>query len=129
MGAVLAEALAYYNYAVVILLMMTGLYIVMGRSNLVKKIIGLTLFQNGIFLFYISLGKVAGGTAPIRAGEAEGVYSNPLPHVLILTAIVVALATTSVALALAVRIREAYGSVEEDDIAALDARALLKDGA
>ncbi|TNF07018.1 MAG: Na+/H+ antiporter subunit C [Gammaproteobacteria bacterium] len=104
-----------YNYWVVILLMMTGFYIVIVQGNLIKKLIGLNLFQTSVFIFYISVGKVAGGTAPIQA-EGVDVYSNPLPHVLILTAIVVGISTTALALALVIRIRNAYGSVEEEEL-------------
>ena len=107
--------LAKYNYWIVIVLMMTGLYVVVARGNLVKKIIGLNVFQTSVFLLYISLGKVTGGTAPILTGKDE-LFSNPLPHVLILTAIVVGIATTSLGLALVVRIREAYDSIEDDEI-------------
>ena len=104
-----------YNYWIVIVLMMIGFYIVIARRNLIKKIIGLNIFQTSVFLLYITMGKVAGGTAPILA---EGVtsYSNPLPHVLILTAIVVGIATTAVGLSLVVRIKEAFGTIEEDEI-------------
>jgi multicomponent Na+:H+ antiporter subunit C len=109
----------HYNYLIVIFLMMTGFYIVISRGNLVKKIIGLNIFQTSVFLLYITMGKVAGGTAPILADGFE-LYSNPLPSVLILTAIVVGVATMAVALALVVRIREAYGTVEEDDIQAME---------
>lgn len=94
---------------------MLGLYIVVSRGNLVKKIVGLNIFQTSVFLLYISLGKVSGGTAPILTGKPE-TFSNPLPHVLILTAIVVGIATTALGLALVVRIRESYGTIEEDDI-------------
>ena len=111
--------LGHFNYWVVMVLMMAGFYTVVARGNLVKKLVGLNIFQTSVFLFYISVGKVAGGTAPIVGSGAE-VYSNPLPHVLILTAIVVGVATTALALALIVRIREAYGSVEEDEIIRLD---------
>ena len=111
---------AHYNYWVVIFLMMAGLYVVVSRGNLVKKIVGLNIFQVSVFLLYISIGKVEGGTAPILTGEPE-VFSNPLPHVLILTAIVVGVATTALGLALVVRIRESYGSIEEDEIQAEDA--------
>ncbi len=111
--------LGLYNYWVVIFLMMTGFYIVVSRGNLIKKVIGLNIFQTSVFLLYITIGKVEGGTAPIVAEGFER-YSNPLPSVLILTAIVVGLATTAVALALVVRIREAYGTVEEDEIHAQD---------
>ena len=115
-------ALGLYNYWVVIFLMMTGFYIVISRGNLIKKVIGLNIFQTSVFLLYISIGKVRGGTAPIL-DDAFTVYSNPLPSVLILTAIVVGVATTSVALALIVRIREAYGTIEEDEIRELDEEA------
>lgn len=108
-----------YNYWVVVLLMMMGFYIVIAQGNLVKKIVGLGLFQTSVFILYISMGKVSGGSPPIY-NEAIQLYSNPLPHVLILTAIVVGVATTAVGLALIVRIREAYGSVEEDEIQAMD---------
>lgn len=104
-----------YNYWVVILLMMVGFYVLIAHGNLVKKLVGLGIFQTSVFVLFISLGKVAGGTAPILA-EGYTSYSNPLPHVLILTAIVVGVATTALGLALAVRIKEAYGSVEEEDI-------------
>ena len=106
---------AHYNYWIVILLMMTGFYIVVSRGNLVKKIVGLNVFQTSVFVLYISIGKLEGGTAPIIA-EGLSAYSNPLPHVLILTAIVVGVATSALGLALVVRIREAYGTIEEDEI-------------
>lgn len=102
-----------FNYWVAIGLMMIGLYIVIAHTNLVKKIIGLNIFQTSVFILYISVGKVTGGTAPILT-ETAAPYSNPLPHVLILTAIVVGVATTALGLALIVRIYEAYGSAEED---------------
>jgi multicomponent Na+:H+ antiporter subunit C len=107
-----------WNYIIVIILMMTGLFIVIARANLIKKLIGLSIFQTSVFLFYISLGKVAGGTAPILDGNSGTLYSNPLPHVLILTAIVVGVATTALGLALILRINEAFGSIEEDEIIA-----------
>ena len=107
-----------WNYIVVIILMMTGLFIVIARANLIKKLIGLSIFQTSVFLFYISLGKVAGGTAPILDGNPGTLYSNPLPHVLILTAIVVGVATTALGLALILRINEAFRSIEEDEIIA-----------
>ena len=107
--------ISHYNYWLIIILMMLGLYIVVSRGNLVKKIVGLNIFQTSVFLLYISLGKVSGGTAPILTGKPE-TFSNPLPHVLILTAIVVGIATTALGLALVVRIRESYGTLEEDDI-------------
>lgn len=104
-----------FNYWVVIILMMTGFYTVIARGNLIKKLIGLNVFQVSVFMLYISMGKVSGGTAPI-VYEGAQIYSNPLPHVLILTAIVVGVATTALALALVVRIKEAYGTIEEDEI-------------
>ncbi|WP_455235022.1 cation:proton antiporter subunit C [Thiogranum longum] len=109
------ELLGLYNYWVVIVLMMIGFYIVIARPNLIKKIIGLFIFQTSVFILFISMAKVEGGTAPIVA-EGITTYSNPLPHVLILTAIVVSVATTALGLALVVRIREAYGTTNEDDI-------------
>jgi multicomponent Na+:H+ antiporter subunit C len=109
------ELLGHYNYWIVIILMMTGFYTVIARPNLIKKIIGLFIFQTSVFILFISMAKVKGGTAPILE-EGISVYSNPLPHVLILTAIVVSLATTALGLALVVRIRDAYGTINEDDI-------------
>ena len=112
--------IGHLNYWFFIVLMMTGLYIVIAKGNLVKKVVGLNIFQTSVFMFYISIGKVIGGTAPIFPVDMkinnDVVYSNPLPHVLILTAIVVGIATTSLALALIVRIREEYGTIEEDEI-------------
>jgi multicomponent Na+:H+ antiporter subunit C len=109
------EFLGHYNYWIVIFLMMTGFYTVISRGNLVKKIVGLNIFQTSVFILYISIGYVTGGAAPILV-EGVALYSNPLPHVLILTAIVVGVATTALGLALVVRIREAYGTVEEEEI-------------
>ena len=121
--------LSHYNYAIYIALMMIGLYAILARGNLVKKIIGLNLLQTAVFLFYISIGKVAGGTAPViwPAGErpadfVNAPYENPVPHVLMLTAIVVGVSVTAVALALIVRIKAAYGTIEEDEIREDDAR-------
>jgi multicomponent Na+:H+ antiporter subunit C len=160
------SVLGHYNYWVFIFLMMVGFYILISRGNLIKKIVGLNVFQTSVFFLYISMGKIFGGTAPILFGEmshggeedhaaesdagteaageaadalagaaqgaadaashaveagADVIYSNPLPHVLILTAIVVGIATTAVALALVVRIHEAYGTIEEDEIHEMDA--------
>jgi multicomponent Na+:H+ antiporter subunit C len=105
----------HYVYWLLFALMMIGLYVVISHGNLVKKLIGLTLFQVGVFLFFISLGKVDGGSAPIISADVE-TYSHPLPQVLILTAIVVGVATLAVGLALAVRIFEAYGTIEEEEV-------------
>lgn len=110
----------HYNYWMVIILMMIGLYITISRGNLIKKIVGLNIFQSSVFMLYISMGKVTGGTAPILTGNPDEVYSNPLPHVLILTAIVVGISTTALALALVVRIREAFGTIEEDEILTIE---------
>ena len=117
------EFLGLYNYWIVVVLMMTGFYIVIANRNLMKKLIGLGIFQTSVFLLYITMGKIAGGTAPI-AEEGVALYSNPLPHVLILTAIVVGIATTAVGLSLVVRIKEAYGTIEEDEIQAADSGML-----
>ncbi len=102
------------GYATVVLLL-TGLYIVLAYDNLIKRLIGLSIFQSAIFVFYISMGKLLDGTAPILA-EGLSSYSHPLPHVLILTAIVVGIATLALGLALVVRIQEAYDSIDEDQI-------------
>ncbi len=107
--------LGLFNDWVVIVLMMIGFYIVIAHGNLIKKIVGLTIFQTSVFIFYISMAKVDQGTAPILV-EGVNQYSNPLPHVLILTAIVVGIATTALGLAITVRIKEVYGSIEEEDI-------------
>lgn len=109
-------------YWIVVVLMMSGLYIVVAQNNLVKKIVGLNVFQVSVFLLYITLGKVKGGTAPILA-DGITAYSNPLPHVLILTAIVVGVATTALGLALVVRIKEAYKTIEDDEILAQESDA------
>ncbi|CAG1019016.1 partial NADH-quinone oxidoreductase subunit K, partial [Burkholderiaceae bacterium] len=103
------------DYWAMIFLAMAGLFIVIARGNLIKKLVGLGIFQTSVYLLYVAPGKIVGGTAPI-VSEAFQVYSNPLPHVLILTAIVVGVATLALGLALVVRIREAYDSIEEDDI-------------
>ena len=115
----LQAILDHYNYWIAILLMMIGLYTVVARGNLVKKLVGLNIFQTSVFLLYITMGKVTGGTAPIL-DDRFTVYSNPLPHVLILTAIVVGVATTALGLALVVRIRESYGTIEEEELDLLD---------
>ena len=147
----MSDLFGHFNYAVIIVLMMLGLYVVFAARNLIKKLVGLSVFQTSVFLFYISIGKVSGGQPPIlvddhggdAAGHAaadivqvaaagkdaavhavhhapEAIYSNPLPHVLILTAIVVGVATLAIGLALTVRIREVYGTIEEDEIARID---------
>ena len=116
--------LGHLNYWLFIVLMMIGLFIVMTRGNLIKKIVGLNIFQTSVFMFYISIGKVSGGTAPIFPQDMNidpsTLYSNPIPHVLILTAIVVGIATTSLGLALIVRIREAYGTIEDEEITLIE---------
>jgi len=107
---------SHYNYWMTVILMMIGLYVVVSRGNLVKKIVGLNLFQTSVFMLYISMAKILGGTAPILTDNPNEVYSNPLPHVLILTAIVVGVATTALGLALIIRIRESFDTIEEDEI-------------
>lgn len=110
---------ALYNYWMVIVLMMIGLYIILTQRNLVKKIIGLNIFQTAIYFFFVSVGKIAGGSPPILS-ESPPPYSNPLPHVLILTAIIVGVATMALALGLVVRINEAYGCIDEHELAGRD---------
>jgi multicomponent Na+:H+ antiporter subunit C len=107
--------LGHFAYWITIFLMVAGMYILIARGNLLKKLIGLAILQSSVYLLYIAPGKLIGGTAPIVAPQFT-VYPNPLPHVLILTAIVVGVATLALGLALVVRIREAYGSIEEDEI-------------
>jgi len=121
---VLETVLGLYNYWIVIVLMMAGFYTVIARGNLAKKVIGLNIFQTSVFLLYITMGYVEGGTAPI-VDTADGgavLYTNPVPSVLILTAIVVGVATTALGLALAVRIRETFGTLEEDEILEIEDR-------
>lgn len=146
-------ALGLFNYWAVIVLMMVGFYTLISRDNLVKKLIGLNIFQTSVIMMYVSFGKITGGTAPILiesgdhaadaadhgeagAGEVvaevvadaahaasqapEVLYSDPIPHVLMLTAIVVGVATLALGLSLVVRINEAYGTIEEDEIARMD---------
>lgn len=113
------QVLDHYNYWICIGLMLVGFYGIMAKTNLVKKAIALGLFQTGIFVFYISIGKIDGATAPVTAA-GETLYSNPLPHALILTAIVVSISTLAVALAIIVNIRERFGTVDEHDIHQLE---------
>lgn len=115
------QLLGFYHYWVFAVLLMTGLYVVIARTNLMKKLIGLAMFQSAVFLLYIAMNKVDGGTAPIVVdGARDQIYSNPLPQVLILTAIVVGIATLALGLALVVRINEAYGTIEEDELCEQD---------
>jgi multicomponent Na+:H+ antiporter subunit C len=109
------RAFGGFSYFITVFLIVAGLYVMIARTNLIKKLVGLSIFQTAVYLLYIAPGKLVGGTAPILA-ESFRVYSNPLPHVLILTAIVVGIATMALGLALVVRINEAYGSIEEDEI-------------
>jgi multicomponent Na+:H+ antiporter subunit C len=111
----LPGVIGHFSYFVTMFLLVAGLFIVIARGNLIKKLVGLGIFQTSVYLLYIAPGKLIGGTAPILS-DAFTVYSNPIPHVLILTAIVVGVATLALGLALVVRIREAYGTIEEDDI-------------
>ena len=116
MNDVMQSLLGQWNYYLVITLMMIGFYAVIARGNMVKKMVGLNIFQTSVFMLYISMGKVSNGTAPILTGDSSTVYSNPLPHVLILTAIVVGVATTAVGYALIIRIQESFGTIEDDEI-------------
>ncbi len=113
--------LGLYNYWVFAVLLMIGFYAVVAKTNLVKKLIGLSLFQAAVFLLYITMGKITGGTAPIlQKGVSDALFSNPLPQVLILTAIVVGISTTALGLGVIVRIQEEYGSIDEKDIQEID---------
>lgn len=117
------ELLGLYHYWVFAVLLMIGFYAVIAKSNLIKKLIGLSIFQSAVFLLYITMGKVDGGTAPIvQAGVESPIFSNPLPQVLILTAIVVGISTTALGLGIVVRIKEEYDSIEEHDIQEIDRR-------
>lgn len=115
------EWFGLYNYWVFAVVLMIGFYAVIAKGNLVKKLIGLSIFQSAVFLLYITMDKVEGGTAPIiEPGVSDQIYSNPLPQVLILTAIVVGISTTALGLAVVVRIKETYGTIEEHEIQAQD---------
>ena len=124
MNETLALIVGKYNYWIYIILMMVGLFAVIVKKNLVKKIIGMNIFQTSIILFYVSIGSKQGATIPIIThghGDASHAvhsveYINPLPHVLMLTAIVVSVATLGVALALAMKVYSQYGTLEEDEI-------------
>ncbi|MBW1699053.1 MAG: cation:proton antiporter subunit C [Deltaproteobacteria bacterium] len=124
MADIIPFLMSKYNYWIYISLMMIGLYAMITKNNLVKKIIGMNILQTAIILFYISIGAKKGATIPIIShghhSESSVVhavdYINPLPHVLMLTAIVVAVATLGVALALALKIYQKYNSLEEDEI-------------
>ena len=116
----ISSTIGIWNYWIVFFLMMIGLFLVIGRKNFLKKIVGLTIFQTSVFLLYITFGKIKGGTPPILNESIDSIYSNPLPHVLILTAIVVGVATTALGLSLVLRINKEYGSIGEDDISAQD---------
>ncbi len=123
------EVLGYFNYWVFAVVLMIGLYAVIARGNLIKKLLGLSIFQSAVFLMYITMDKVEGGTAPIiQPGVTDQLYSNPLPQVLILTAIVVGVSTTALGLAIVVRIKEAYGTIEEEEILEADTRQTCQDG-
>jgi multicomponent Na+:H+ antiporter subunit C len=115
------EVFGLFNYWVFAILLTTGLYALIAKTNLVKKMIGLAMFQSAVFLLYITMDKVEGGTAPILRNDVpDQIYSNPLPQVLILTAIVVGIATLALGLSIVVRIYEAYGTIEEDEAAKMD---------
>ena len=124
----MSGVIGLFNYWAIVVLMMVGFYTLIARGNLVKKLIGLNIFQTSVIMMYVSFGKITGGTAPIliEGGDhgseaAEHVlYSNPIPHVLMLTAIVVGVATLALGLSLVVRIKEAYGTIDEDEITAKD---------
>jgi multicomponent Na+:H+ antiporter subunit C len=113
--------LELYHYWVFAALLMIGFYAVIAKLNLIKKLIGLSLFQAAVFLLYIAMGKVEGGTAPIFTDSTtEQLYSNPLPQVLILTAIVVGISTLALGLGIVVRIKEEYDTIEENEIQQID---------
>ena len=123
----MSGVIGLFNYWAIVVLMMVGFFTLIARGNLVKKLIGLNIFQTSVIMMYVSFGKITGGTAPILIeggdhGEAAShvVYSNPIPHVLMLTAIVVGVATLALGLSLVVRIKEAYGTIDEDEITAKD---------
>ncbi len=113
--------LGLYHYWAFAVLLMIGFYAVIAKLNLIKKLIGLSIFQSAVFLLYITMGKVDQGTAPIfQVDVAHQVFSNPLPQVLILTAIVVGISTMALGLGIVVRIKEEYGTIEESEIQEID---------
>jgi len=125
---VTVHVLEKYNFWIAMLIII-GLTATIVKENLVKKLIGLSIFQTAFFLWVVSLGDVGRNilttwglktqTPPIlwtEAAEKGYIYANPLPHVLMLTGIVVSAATTAVALAIVIRIYQKYGTVEEDEI-------------
>ena len=123
MSELMPMILAKYNYWLCIVLMMVGLYAMMAKKNLIKKLVGMNIFQTSIILFYVSIGCKEGATIPILAHDAAhhgavnpAHYINPLPHVLMLTAIVVSVSTFGVALALAIKIYQKHKTLEEDEI-------------
>jgi multicomponent Na+:H+ antiporter subunit C len=123
MDAILDEIIAKYNYWIYVVLMMIGFYAMIGKNNLVKKLLGMNIFQTAIILMFISSGVKKGGLIPIidkQAALEQGVnaalINNPVPHVLMLTAIVVSVSVTGVALALMQRIHRRYGTLEENEI-------------
>jgi multicomponent Na+:H+ antiporter subunit C len=129
MDDIIHTVIGKYNYWIYITLMMIGFYAIIAKNNLIKKIIGVNIFQTAIILFYVSIGAKWGATIPIlKHGHGEEVagvathavravdYINPLPHVLMLTAIVVSVATLGVALSLAILIYKRYKTLEEDEI-------------
>ena len=119
------EFVGLFNYWVFAILLMIGFYAVIAKANLIKKLIGLSLFQSAVFLLYITMGRIDGGTAPIFSKASDiSVYANPLPQVLILTAIVVGISTLALGLGLVVRIREQYGSIEENEIVQMDEQGI-----
>jgi len=120
MADIIGYILGKYNYWMAVVLMMIGLYAMLAKKNLIKKIVGMNIFQTAIILFYISIGFKKGATVPIIEHNTHVIdvakYANPLPHVLMLTAIVVAVSTFGVALALAVRVYQEHGTLEENEI-------------
>ena len=115
------DMLGLYYYWVFAVLLMTGFYAVIAKPNLIKKLIGLSIFQAAVFLLYITMGKIRGGTAPIINKEVgEQLFSNPLPQVLILTAIVVGISTTALGIGIVVRIKEEYNTIEDTEIQEID---------
>ena len=123
MESLISEIIAKYNYWIYVVLMMIGFYAMIGKKNLVKKLLGMNIFQTAIILFFVSTGVKRGGNIPIvdkyqgLAGAVDAAtVVNPLPHVLMLTAIVVGVSVTGVALAVLIRIYKEFGTVEEDEI-------------
>jgi len=111
-----------FYYLVAMILFVIGFHTMLTHSNLIKKVIGMNIMETSVFLFFVSVGYVREGMAPIMQNGTEGMYVNPLPSALILTGIVVAVSVTAYALSLIIKLYEHYGTLDADEIAILRTR-------